>query len=161
MLVIFWFYIVNVDLDLPTFLSLLIMSFFKVLLRCNLCTRDFRGGPAVKALFPLQGAQVRSLVRELISHIPCGVAKKRKKVVHIPCHLNYTIQELVFFFFSIFIELFNHHHNQFQNILHLSKRNLIPISDHFPFTTSFQSFATPIYLVSIDTCCSFRLPSFT
>ena len=33
----------------------------------------------VKTAFPLQGAQVRSPVRELRSHMPRGVAKKKKK----------------------------------------------------------------------------------
>ena len=89
----------------------------------------------------------------------CGQKKKKGSSYTMPIKLYNSI---VFFFFSIFTELFNHHHNQFQNILHLSKRNLIPISDHFPFTTSFQSFATTnLPSVSIDTCCSFRLPSFT
>ena len=30
-------------------------------------------------MLPLQGAWVRSLVRELRSHMPCGMAKKKKK----------------------------------------------------------------------------------
>lgn len=34
-------------------------------------------------------------------------------------------------FFSIFIELGKHHHNQFQNII--PQRNAISIRSHFPF----------------------------
>ena len=30
-------------------------------------------------VLPMQGAQVRSLVKELRSHISCGMAKKKKK----------------------------------------------------------------------------------
>ena len=33
----------------------------------------------VKFAFPLQGAQVKSLVRELRSHMLCVAAKKKKK----------------------------------------------------------------------------------
>jgi len=36
-------------------------------------------GPVVKTLLPLQGARVQSLVRELRSHMPSSVAKKKKK----------------------------------------------------------------------------------
>ena len=32
----------------------------------------------VKTMLPLQGAQVRSLVRELGSHVPSSVAKKKR-----------------------------------------------------------------------------------
>ena len=35
---------------------------------------------AVRTLLPLQGAWVLSLIRELRSHMPCGVAKKKKDV---------------------------------------------------------------------------------
>ena len=42
--------------------------------------REFPGGPVVKKpLLPMQGVQVQSLVRELRSHVPWGVAKKQKK----------------------------------------------------------------------------------
>ena len=41
--------------------------------------RDFPGGPGVKTALPLQGAQVQSLVGKLRSHMPCGVAQKKKK----------------------------------------------------------------------------------
>ena len=37
---------------------------------------DFPGGPAVETMLPLQGAQVRSLVRKLGSRMPRGVVKK-------------------------------------------------------------------------------------
>ena len=39
---------------------------------------DLPGSPVVKILFPVQGMQVRSLVGELRSHMPYGVAKKLK-----------------------------------------------------------------------------------
>ena len=39
---------------------------------------DFPGVPVVKTELPLQGARVRSLVGELRSHMPQGVAKKSK-----------------------------------------------------------------------------------
>ena len=42
-------------------------------------SRDFPGGPVVKTALPLQGAQVRSLVRELKSHLPRGAAKETLK----------------------------------------------------------------------------------
>ena len=38
-------------------------------------------GPVVKTLLPLQGARVQSLVRELRSHMPSSVAKKKKKTI--------------------------------------------------------------------------------
>lgn len=40
---------------------------------------DFFGGPAVKTVLLMQGAQVQSLVRELRSHIAHAVAKKKKE----------------------------------------------------------------------------------
>ena len=127
-----------------------------------MCTRDFPGGPAVKVLFSLQGAQVRSLVRKLRSHIPCGVAKKRKKVIHIPIYPFKVHNSIVVFFFKYIHRIVQPSSQSISEHFHLSKRNLLPISDHFPFTTSFQSFATTNLLsVSIDTCCSFGLPSFT
>ena len=43
----------------------------------NCSWRDFPGSPVIKTRsFPLQGAQVQSLVRELRSHMLPGVAKK-------------------------------------------------------------------------------------
>ena len=39
---------------------------------------DFPSGPVVKTVLPLQGAQVRSLVGELRSHMLRGAAKKIK-----------------------------------------------------------------------------------
>ena len=33
-------------------------------------------------MLPMQGTQVPSLVQELRSHMPCGVAKKKKKKMH-------------------------------------------------------------------------------
>jgi len=44
----------------------------------------------------------------------CGQKKKKGSSYTMPIKLYNSI---VFFFFSIFTELFNHHHNQFQNIL--------------------------------------------
>ena len=41
--------------------------------------RDLPGGPVVMTVFPMQRASVPSLVRELRSHMPCGVAKLKKK----------------------------------------------------------------------------------
>lgn len=43
----------------------------------NLC--DFPNGPAVTTLLPLQGTWVRSLIGELISCMPHGMGKKKKK----------------------------------------------------------------------------------
>ena len=45
--------------------------------------RDFCGGLVVKTVLPLQGARIPSLVPvgELRSHMPHGVAKKRKKEI--------------------------------------------------------------------------------
>ena len=40
---------------------------------------DFFGGPVVKTVLPMQGAQVQSLVGELRSHITHAVATKKKK----------------------------------------------------------------------------------
>ena len=40
---------------------------------------DFFGGPMVKTMLPLQRMQVRSLVGELTSHMPQGVAKKKER----------------------------------------------------------------------------------
>ena len=42
--------------------------------------RDFPGGLVVKTVLLLRGAWVRSLVGELISHMPGGAAKKKKKI---------------------------------------------------------------------------------
>ena len=39
---------------------------------------DFPGGPVFKTVLPLKGMQVRSLVGELRSHRPLGVAKKSR-----------------------------------------------------------------------------------
>ena len=40
--------------------------------------RDFPSGSVVKTpKLPMQGAQVQSLVGEVRSHMPCGVAKKK------------------------------------------------------------------------------------
>ena len=44
--------------------------------------RDFPGGPVVKTVLPLRGAQVPSLVGEPRSHIPVGAAAKKKKDVY-------------------------------------------------------------------------------
>ena len=44
--------------------------------------RNFPGGPAVKTLLPLQGAQIQSLVssvKELRSCMLCSAAKKKEK----------------------------------------------------------------------------------
>ena len=38
---------------------------------------DFPGGPVVKTVLPLKRVKVRSLVEELRSHRPLGVAKKK------------------------------------------------------------------------------------
>ena len=40
--------------------------------------RDFPSGPAVNSALPLQGVQFRSLVRELRTHVPCGLVEKLK-----------------------------------------------------------------------------------
>lgn len=40
---------------------------------------DFRGGPGVRTLLPLQGMWVGSLVGELGSGLPCSTAKGKKK----------------------------------------------------------------------------------
>ena len=41
--------------------------------------RDLPCGPAVKKpLLPMQGVQVQSLLRELRSHVPWDVAKKKQ-----------------------------------------------------------------------------------
>ena len=41
---------------------------------------EFPGSPVIKTFdFPMQGAQVQSLVGELRSCLPCGMAKKKKK----------------------------------------------------------------------------------
>ena len=37
---------------------------------------DFPGGPVVDCMLPMQGAWVRSLVGELRSHMPCGMATR-------------------------------------------------------------------------------------
>ena len=42
--------------------------------------RDFPCGPMERIHLTMQGTQVQSLVRELRSHKPCGVAKKKKKI---------------------------------------------------------------------------------
>ena len=46
-------------------------------------TRVFPGHPMTKTLsfpeFLLQGALVRSLIRELRSHMPCNTAREKKK----------------------------------------------------------------------------------
>ena len=39
---------------------------------------DFSGCPVVKACLPMQGIRVLSLVRELGSHVPSSVAKKKR-----------------------------------------------------------------------------------
>ena len=41
--------------------------------------RDFLGGPVVKTVLPMHGAKVQSLVEELRSHMPRGMAKRKKK----------------------------------------------------------------------------------
>ena len=43
---------------------------------------DFPGSPVVKTAIPLQGIRVWSLVGELRSHMPRGLAKKQKKTHH-------------------------------------------------------------------------------
>ena len=40
---------------------------------------NFSGSPLVKTLLPIQGVWVQSLVRELRSCMPYGMAKKLKK----------------------------------------------------------------------------------
>ena len=50
----------------------------------------------------MQGEQVRSLVRELRSHKPRGVAKKKRKK-NKDCHF---LMSLFFFFLILFIYLF-------------------------------------------------------
>ena len=45
--------------------------------------RDFPGGPVVKTLgLPMQGARVRSLVRELRAHMLQGMARKQNKTLN-------------------------------------------------------------------------------
>ena len=65
------------------FISLHSCSIVLLAIFIILCVRSlwwyFPGGPAVKTVLPLQGARVRSLARELRSHMPCGAAKKEKK----------------------------------------------------------------------------------
>ena len=51
-------------------------SLLKLLLKCRV-DWDFPAGPVVKTL-PLQGAWVQSLVRELRSHKPHGIATTKK-----------------------------------------------------------------------------------
>ena len=47
---------------------------------------DFPGGPAAKTVLPIQGAQIRSLVQELRSHMLLSAAKKKKsKNKHCRC----------------------------------------------------------------------------
>ena len=52
------------------------------MLKINI-TGDFPGGPVVKTALPLQGAQVRSLVGELGSHMPRSTAKKKMYKIEI------------------------------------------------------------------------------
>ena len=40
---------------------------------------DFPDGPVVDSILPTQGAWVWSLVRELRTHMPCSMGKKRKE----------------------------------------------------------------------------------
>ena len=54
-----------------------VKSLLKLLLKFSV-DWDFPDGPVVKTLLPLQGARVQSLDRELRSHKPHGMAKKKK-----------------------------------------------------------------------------------
>ena len=45
-----------------------------------MCLRDFPGGPVVKAVLPMKGLQVRSLVGKLRSHMLCSQKKKTRKI---------------------------------------------------------------------------------
>ena len=64
------------ELNSSTFLYLSHVKHDEIDLKCysilNCTSRDFPGGPVVKNCPPLQGMQVRSLVRELRSHMPQG-----------------------------------------------------------------------------------------
>ena len=42
---------------------------------------DFPGGPVVKTLLSMQRTWVQSLVGELRSHMQCGAAKKKKRML--------------------------------------------------------------------------------
>ena len=55
-----------------------VKSLLKLLLKFSV-DWDFPDGPVVKTLLPLQGAWVQSLDRELRSHKPHGMAKKKKR----------------------------------------------------------------------------------
>ena len=48
--------------------------------------RDFPGSPVIKTALPLQGTRVQSLVGELRSHMPHGMAKKTKQNIHLSMH---------------------------------------------------------------------------
>ena len=56
----------------------------------------FPGGPVVKTAFPLQGAWVQSLVRELRSHMLIHCKKKKKKENLI----KKIFKRLTFYFFQ-------------------------------------------------------------
>ena len=58
---------------------------------------DFPGVPVVKTVLPLQRAQVLSLVTELRSHTPYGVAKKIKKGLR--CGLTHRHSQTISFDF--------------------------------------------------------------
>ena len=45
-------------------------------------------------MLPMQGAQVRSLVRELRFHMPLGVAKKQKKTNEESTEVQWTEKEM-------------------------------------------------------------------
>ena len=82
-------------------------------------SKNFPGGPVVKTVLPLQGEEVRSLVRELRSHMPRNIAKilsKRKgdpalfdhhlltPIVHSPLGNSYSafcLQICLFWIFQI------------------------------------------------------------
>ena len=49
------------------------------MVKVKVALKDFPSSPVVKnSPFPMWGVLVRSLIGELIAHIPCGMAKKKK-----------------------------------------------------------------------------------
>ena len=63
--------------------------------------RDFSGGPVERIHFPMQGMQVQSLVRELSSHKPRGMAKKengrlkKTKITKLQTSFGFTDDSLI------------------------------------------------------------------
>lgn len=84
--------------------------------------------------------------------VRCDFFQKQLIVIQFACHAIYPFTVHNSMAFSIFTELCNHHHNQFQNIFVTPKGNPTPLSYYHPVSPSLLSPGSPLSVCCLWIC---------